>query len=276
MPSEPVGNDAAAPSLGADAATSGAAAIPSELRPRCRRPWVAVLLTIPIGLAYVVATIVGVVAAAVIVIVSRGGQDVAGLSARAGTDADFISIGGWAGMAAAVPLIVLVAKRQTLTTAADLLGWKMPTARQMFGWLGALLLFIAANDGLTLLLGREVVPGVMRDMYASADLAFLLWSTLLVSAPVFEELLFRGLLFRALLDTRLKLVGAVFVTALIWSAFHVQYDLYGIASIFAGGLLFGAARYVTGSVLLCMLMHATMNLVATLEVVWVLRGAGTP
>ncbi len=241
----------------------------SELRRRCKRPWVTALLSIPIALAYLVAMAAGLIAAAVIAIVSRRGEDVSDLSARAATDADFLSIAGWAGTAAAVPLIVLVAKRQTLTTAAELLGWKAPTARQIAFWLGALLLFVASSDGLTLLLGREVVPAVMRDQYASADVPILFWSILVVAAPLFEELLFRGLLFRGLLETRLKVVGAVLLTSLTWSVLHLQYDLYGIASIFAGGLLLGAARYVTGSVLLCVLMHATMNLVATLEVLWV-------
>jgi membrane protease YdiL (CAAX protease family) len=111
----------------------------------------------------------------------------------------------------------------------------------------------------------------MLEIYASASVPILLWSTLIVAAPLFEELLFRGLLFQALLETRLKVVGAAVVTSLLWSALHVQYDLYGIASIFVGGLLLSAARYVTGSVLLCMAMHATMNLVATLEVVWLSR-----
>ena len=210
MPSEPAADDSyasAAPRLRADAALGDAASIPSELRRRCKRPWVTALLSIPIALVYFVAMAVGLVVTAVIAVVSRRGEDVSDLSARAATGADFLSIAGWAGTAAAVPLIVLVAKRQTLTTAADLLGGKAPTARQIRGWLGALLLFIVASDGLTSLLGREVVPNVMRDQYASADVPIVFWSLLVIAAPLFEELLFRGLMFRGLLETRLKLAG---------------------------------------------------------------------
>lgn len=242
-----------------------------------KRPWWTALYSVLIGLAYVVATTVGVVVTGIVLIVGGRGEDVADLTARAGSDADFISIGGWAGAAVAVPLMLFVAKRQTMTTAADLLGWKVPPARQVFLWLGGLLLFVAASDGLTFLLGREIVPRVMRDMYASADAPILFWSTLVIAAPLFEELLFRGLMFRGLLETRLKFVGAAVLTSLSWSVLHVQYDFYGIASIFAGGLLLAAARYLTGSVLISIAMHATMNLVATLEVIWVSRsGAGVP
>lgn len=239
-----------------------------------KRPWLAALLSIAIAFVYVVATSLAVIATAVVLIVGRRGEDVAALQARVAADADFVSIGAWAGTLVAVPLIVLVAKRQTLTNAADLLGLKAPAARQAALWLGGLLLFMALSDGLTLLVGREIVPQVMLDMQASADSPLFFWATLIIAAPLFEELLFRGLMFRALLETRLKLAGATVVTALLWSGLHVQYDLYGIASIFAGGLLLAAARYYTGSVLVAMAMHATMNLVATLEVLWVSRSGG--
>jgi membrane protease YdiL (CAAX protease family) len=54
----------------------------------------------------------------------------------------------------------------------------------------------------------------------------------------------------------------------------VQYDLPGIVTVFTVGLLFAAARQMTQSVILCILMHATMNLVATLEAVYVLSAEG--
>lgn len=56
------------------------------------------------------------------------------------------------------------------------------------------------------------------------------------------------------------------LTAALWAMIHLQYDAYGIATIFFGGLLVGTACLKTGSVLLCVVMHAMMNLVATIEV----------
>jgi len=280
LPSEPIGEvGASSAPLGAgETLPGGDAAAPIRADRRLvRRPWLTALLAIPLGLAYVVVTTAAVIAAALVPIVNRGGEDLTDLSARVGLDADFVSIGAWAGTAVVVPLILVVARRQAVTTGAELLGWKLPTVRQLGGWIGGLLLFLAASDGLTLLLGRDVVPQVMRDMYSSADAVVVFWLTLVVAAPLFEELLFRGLLFQALIETRLKFAGAALITSLGWSALHVQYDAYGIASIFAGGLLLSAARYYTGSVLVSMAMHAAMNFLATLEVLWVLRsGAGSP
>jgi membrane protease YdiL (CAAX protease family) len=232
-----------------------------------RRPWLTASLVVPIGFAYVAATTAAAIAAAAVLLAGRRETDISDLTA-AGLDADFVSIAAWAGTAVAVPLIVLVARRQALTTAGELLGWNAPAARQALVWLGVLLLFLVGSDALTLLLGREIVPQVMLDMYASADVPIVFWATLILAAPLFEELLFRGLLFRALVETRLGFVGAALLSSLCWSTLHVQYDGYGIASIFAGGLLLAAARYFTGSVLLCIGMHATMNLLASLEVLW--------
>jgi membrane protease YdiL (CAAX protease family) len=52
----------------------------------------------------------------------------------------------------------------------------------------------------------------------------------------------------------------------------MQYDGYGIASIFAMGLILGAARVKTGSTILAMLLHALANLVAMTETVIYLGG----
>jgi membrane protease YdiL (CAAX protease family) len=54
--------------------------------------------------------------------------------------------------------------------------------------------------------------------------------------------------------------------SLVWAVVHLQYDVYGIVTIFAGGILLGLAREKTGSITVPMAMHAVWSLVATLEV----------
>lgn len=55
------------------------------------------------------------------------------------------------------------------------------------------------------------------------------------------------------------------MSAALWAAIHVQYDLYGMATIFVFGLLLGAARLSTASLLVPLGMHALANLFATIE-----------
>ena len=86
--------------------------------------------------------------------------------------------------------------------------------------------------------------------------------------------MFRGLLFKGIAASRLGVAGAVLISAAAWSVSHVQYDLYGIACIFAGGVFLGLVRWRTGSTTLTILLHAIMNAVATIEVAVVAKMLG--
>ena len=84
---------------------------------------------------------------------------------------------------------------------------------------------------------------------------------------MFEEIFFRGFLFQGIRYSRLGPIGAIGITSFFWAAIHLQYDIYGIATIFALGILFGIARLKTGSIHLLMVMHSLASLVATIEMV---------
>ena len=53
-----------------------------------------------------------------------------------------------------------------------------------------------------------------------------------------------------------------------WAAMHVQYDLYGIATIYLMGLYLGVVRYLSGSTSLTILLHGIANTIATAEAVY--------
>lgn len=82
-----------------------------------------------------------------------------------------------------------------------------------------------------------------------------------ILGPIAEELLFRGVLF-GILVRRFPVAPVVVVLAIVWSALHVSYDWPVIALIFADGLILGAARDRTRSVIPPMLMHVVWNLYA--------------
>jgi hypothetical protein len=138
-------------------------------------------------------------------------------------------------------------------------------------WCLALAVLATLSDCVTALLGRPIVPQVMRDIYETAGWAPLLWVVLLVVAPISEEVLFRGFLFEGLAQSRVGSVGAIGLSSALWAGIHLQYDLYGIADVFVSGLLLGLARWKTNSLFTSMVMHGLMNLIATVELV-VLRG----
>jgi membrane protease YdiL (CAAX protease family) len=77
-------------------------------------------------------------------------------------------------------------------------------------------------------------------------------------------------MFAGLQRSALGTIGTIVLTAAVWAAIHVQYDLHGILVIFFLGLFLGWVRYRTGSLWLCVMLHSIMNLIATIQLLIVL------
>ena len=82
-----------------------------------------------------------------------------------------------------------------------------------------------------------------------------------VAAPFCEEFVFRGVLQRGLMPPALSSRGAVALTAIVFSAFHL--DPVGFPARLELGLVFGLLYLRTGSLWPGMLAHAANNLVST-------------
>lgn len=176
-----------------------------------------------------------------------------------------LSLAAWAAVPVAIGLSCLFASFRRGISVREYLGLKPVSILTVAAWCGLLVVFIVASDLLTYALGKPIVPESMQEAYASATLLPLFWLALIVAAPLAEETVFRGFFFKGLRHSRVGAAGAIIIPALIWSAIHVQYDLYGIASIFVAGLLLGIARLRTGSLYTPLVMHGFMNVVATAE-----------
>jgi amino-acid N-acetyltransferase len=187
-----------------------------------------------------------------------------------GEDGIYISLSSIAVALVCIPLVkALVARRSVAPP--ELLGLRQVDARVIVSWCITLGIFVLASDLLTTSLGRPIVPDFMTQVYARSP-PLLLLVALVVAAPAFEEVFFRGLLTGALRATGAPLLVAAVVPALVWAAIHLQYDLYGIGTIFIMGLLLSAARLKTGSVAPCIAMHCLANAIAFVETVWMSRG----
>lgn len=164
-------------------------------------------------------------------------------------------------------LILLLIKLRRGPTVREYLD-AFPVARgEMVRWLGLTLIFVFASDSLTYLLGRPVVPDFLIVAYRTAEFVPLLWVALVLGAPLFEEIFFRGFLFKGYQISKVGNAGAVLITSLCWALIHSQYGLYERGIVFAGGILLGMARVKTQSLYTTMAMHALFNVVAILEVV---------
>jgi len=170
----------------------------------------------------------------------------------------------------AVGLAILFAWLRKGIRIGDYLAWKWPGAKIAIQWCFAFMAFMAAGDSISIMIGRPLVPDVMVDLYQRAEFVWLLWLALIIFGPVAEEFIFRGFLFSGMRSSKLGGLGTVILTSAAWSVLHLQYDAYGMFCVFLSGLFLGYARLRTGSLLLCILMHSLMNLIATIETIFML------
>ncbi len=119
--------------------------------------------------------------------------------------------------------------------------------------------------------GSKHVEATYRAAKAAGALP-LLWFSVVVVAPVTEELFFRGFLHRGWAPSWLGVSGTIVLTSALWAVLHQQYNVFGILLIFVMGLIFGWMRQRSSSTLLPMVLHTVNNLLATvlvtLQVEW--------
>jgi membrane protease YdiL (CAAX protease family) len=164
-------------------------------------------------------------------------------------------------------LIILIVRYFQGQSFAEYLGLTRISLKQLGFWILIGAIYLVLADSCTYLLKRPIVPEFMNKVIATAKIPWLLYFAFIVAAPIFEELFFRGFLYKGLCHSWLKPIGAIILTSLCWSFLHMQYDWYGVLQIFLGGLLFGYARFKSGSVYVPVTMHALQNLVATIETI---------
>ncbi|MFV1976947.1 MAG: lysostaphin resistance A-like protein [Candidatus Scalindua sp.] len=150
----------------------------------------------------------------------------------------------------------------------EYLGLKKVSLKTLGFWMLVVTLFMIISDSLTLILGKDVVPEFMSRIYSSTEYMWFLWLAIIVAAPVFEELFFRGFLLPGFSASFIGPVGAVIITSALWAVIHLQYEIYLLITIFVLGIVLGIARLKTGSVILTIGMHSFINLVASIQAVF--------
>jgi CAAX protease family protein len=164
-------------------------------------------------------------------------------------------------------LLALFAQR-TGARLADYLAWLPPRHADVIVGVLAMIAFIALADFVSWIAGRDVITSFQNDIYTTAAAQGwlgLLWFAVVIVTPIGEESLFRGFLFRGWYGEPQDAWSAIGLTAVLFALLHVQYDWFVIAQVFAFGVLLGWMRWVSGSTLLTMLLHALINLEGMIE-----------
>jgi membrane protease YdiL (CAAX protease family) len=152
--------------------------------------------------------------------------------------------------------------------AADYLGLRLPRRRELVFGIAITVAMIIVGNGVSWLLGRDIVTPFQVAIYRTAAAAGwlpLLWVAVVVVTPIGEETLFRGFLFRGWLRAPSDAWPAITIIALLWALVHVQYNWYVIAQVFVFGVMLGWLRWASGSTILTMLLHGMINCEGMLE-----------
>ncbi len=151
----------------------------------------------------------------------------------------------------------------------EYLAVRLPSRRAAALWMLALGAFLVAQEAWTTYFVEDTkTAAFMANIINSAGPMPLFLLGVVVAAPFAEEWLFRGFMFTAYARSPVGVIGAIAIPAFIWAMIHMQYDWGYIGVIFAMGLLLGAARWSSGSLILPIVMHMTVNLLATLQAMY--------
>ena len=118
--------------------------------------------------------------------------------------------------------------------------------------------------GIALLLSQIIgalVPGSMETYQELIGFSLIAALTVVIIAPIGEELIFRGIIFR-LLEKNLPVVAAIIIQAVLFGIYHmnIMQGLY----VLPLALALGYTAYRTKSVYPCILMHMVNNFMPSL------------
>ena len=182
-----------------------------------------------------------------------------------------LSLATWFSLPFTLGLTVLFVRIRGSWSLRDYLALRFPPAKTTAVWLGIVFVFVVAYDAAATLVGSGMSDFTIR-IYETAGYVPLLWLTLAVAAPVFEEIFFRGFMFRGIQGSHLGAAGAIVITSLTWrsSTFSTMPPCWRTFLCWASSL--GIARARSGSVYLTMAMHALVNLMSLVQMQMYLAG----
>ena len=182
-----------------------------------------------------------------------------GVSPRAAAGGEstlaYVVISDLIGIAAVAKLIDMRAPRQVPAYLA-----LVPFDRgQAWRWFGIAAAFFAVDSLAETVLRDALEITAPKTWLDDLQPGLLYVTALVITGPIFEEVLSRGFVMEGLMRTRLGQSGALVLSTLGWTLLHSQYDVLSLLLVFATGLIFGAARLATGSLLLSIALHMAWN-----------------
>jgi uncharacterized protein len=190
------------------------------------------------------------------------GVDLSRFTDRLLEDGDLLSAATIASAVICGGLILIIVKVRHGASIAEYLALKPVSKKAVITMLAITAGFLVISFAASYFMPETPDSDYTTGAYNNASLKPLFWIATVIFAPIFEEIFMRGFLFIGFRQSRIGPVGAVIFTSLIWAALHIQYDFFQIAIIFVLGIILGAVRHKTESLLSPLIIHSLNNLVA--------------
>ena len=188
------------------------------------------------------------------------------------TNGNLISIATIVSAIFGVGFIILFIKIRKGAGVRSYLGLKSIPKKTFLILLAVLIGLVMLSSALDQVLHVPQDTGFTVDAYKTTTWPALLWIAVVVFAPLFEESFFRGFVFVGLKQTRIGAVGAIALTSLTWALLHLQYNIYGMATILVLGIAFGIIRLKTGSLWSTLFLHSMWNTLSMVGTVLYVHG----
>jgi membrane protease YdiL (CAAX protease family) len=166
-------------------------------------------------------------------------------------------------------VLIIAAVRRSGLRAAEYLGLVRPRVRDVLRGIGwgvlawiALVMIMLAFNGMKAPAHPNPLP-TFEELTGVGRLPFLLslWLSLLVAAPVAEEILFRGFLYRGLVGP-LGTASTIVLTSIVFGVLHKYgFGWDKVVAITLFGFLLGWLRYRHGATTVPIVAHATLNFI---------------
>ena len=170
--------------------------------------WATVGLSIAVAAVYLVTTVLIAVVVVIVEFAANPRQDPSQLAEALEQSGLLLAMCAIGTAVVCGSLVWLFAWIRKGISVSAYLGFRPVRGLTLFGWLMGIVGFALATDALTLALGKQVVPEFMVLAYQSAGFLPVFWFGIVVAAPAFEELFFRGFLLEGLRYSRLRPAGA--------------------------------------------------------------------
>jgi len=171
-------------------------------------------------------------------------------------------------------LILVFIKARRNFSIAEYLGLRLLPVKMIFLLSGVTIVILILSElaGTYLGQGNDTSTNFIVDAYRTSVSPVLLWIAVVLFAPLFEESFFRGFLFVGLARSVIGPIGAIILTAFLWSVLHIQYNWFGMMVIFILGIVLGIVRLKTKTLWGSITVHAFWNLLTMIGTVLYANG----